>query len=64
MKNHSSGNNSGTTKKHAAALKYNRQDNSAPTVVAKGDNAMAEEIIALAQEHGVLIHEDPHLAEA
>ena len=48
-------------KKQAAALKYSAQDNAAPIVIAKGDNALAEEMFALA--HGVLIHEDPHLAE-
>lgn len=50
-------------KKQAAALKYSAQDNAAPIVLAKGDNALAEEISALAHAHGVLIHEDPHLAE-
>lgn len=49
--------------KRPTALQYNPQNNSAPTLVAKGDNALAKEIIGLAQQHGVLIHEDPHLAE-
>lgn len=49
--------------KHATALKYDPELNNAPTLIAKGDNAMAEEIIALARENGVLIHEDPHLVQ-
>ncbi|MCC5880415.1 MAG: EscU/YscU/HrcU family type III secretion system export apparatus switch protein [Idiomarina sp.] len=35
----------------------------APTVVAKGYNDLAEEIIALAKEHDILVHEDPDLAD-
>jgi flagellar biosynthesis protein len=49
--------------KRQTALQYNPQNNSAPTLVAKGHNALAEEIIGLAQQHGVLINEDPHLAK-
>ena len=49
--------------KRPTALQYNPQNNSAPTLVAKGDNALAKEIIGLAQQHGVLIHEGPHLAK-
>jgi flagellar biosynthesis protein len=63
MKHHSANSNAKTSNKHATALQYNPQNNTAPTVVAKGENALAEDIIALAQQHGVLIHEDPHLAK-
>ena len=42
--------------KRPTALQYNPQNNTAPTVVAKGENALSEDIIALAQQHGVLIH--------
>lgn len=35
----------------------------APTVIAKGYNDLAEEIIALAKEHNILVHEDPQLAD-
>lgn len=51
----------------AVALKY--QENSAkaqqttPKVVAKGHGSVAEEIIALAEQHGVLIHKDDELSE-
>jgi flagellar biosynthesis protein len=63
MTSYISGSKAGAYTKHAAALRYDPQHHSAPTVVAKGENVLAEEIIALAREHGVLIHEDPHLAE-
>lgn len=45
----------------AAALKYDGQQ--APQLVAKGEGALAAEIIALAKEHGVLIHEDAELTK-
>ena len=34
-----------------------------PKVIAKGYNDLAEEIIALAKEHNILVHEDPDLAD-
>ncbi len=49
--------------KRAIGLKYNRVDNkSAPSVVSKGYGDLAEAIIALAEENGVLVHEDPYLS--
>ncbi|MDX1538584.1 EscU/YscU/HrcU family type III secretion system export apparatus switch protein [Arsukibacterium sp.] len=45
--------------KSATALKYDGK--SAPTIVAKGHGELAEDIIALAREHGVLIHQDDEL---
>ncbi len=45
--------------KSAVALQYDGK--SAPTIVAKGHGELADEIIALAREHGVLIHEDEAL---
>ena len=59
----------------AIALKYNQntggtspefsqtQKQSAPKVVAKGTANIAEEIIALAKENGVLIHQDDELSQ-
>lgn len=44
----------------AVALKYD--GSSAPRVVAKGNGLVAEQILALAAEHNVPIHEDPDLA--
>jgi flagellar biosynthesis protein len=35
----------------------------APSIIAKGFGDLAEEIIALARQNGVLVHEDPYLSE-
>lgn len=45
--------------KSATALRY--EGKQAPTVVAKGHGELADDIIALAKEHGVLIHQDDEL---
>ncbi len=45
----------------AIALNYDHA--SAPTLVAKGRGVIAEQIIALANEHDVHIHESPELVE-
>lgn len=47
--------------KRAVGLKYDGND--APTVVAKGFGDLADEIISLAKQSGVLVHEDPYLSE-
>ena len=49
--------------KSAVGLKYKDGDKSAPKVVAKGFGDLADEIIAVAKENGVLVHEDPYLSE-
>ncbi len=36
---------------------------SAPKVVSKGHGKLAEEIVAVAKEHGVLVHEDQQLTQ-
>lgn len=46
--------------KSAVALAYLETD-AAPRVVAKGRGAIAAEIIARANEHGVYVHESPEL---
>lgn len=46
-------------KKRAVALSY--QPGEAPQVVAKGVGELAAEIVAMANEHGILVHEDEHL---
>ena len=53
-----------TVVKQAIALHYNEEDQSdpIPKVTATGQNEMAEQIIELAREHGIPIHEDPDLA--
>jgi flagellar biosynthesis protein len=35
----------------------------APTIIAKGFGDLAEEIITLAKQNGVLVHEDPYLSD-
>ncbi|MCU7833731.1 MAG: EscU/YscU/HrcU family type III secretion system export apparatus switch protein [gamma proteobacterium symbiont of Taylorina sp.] len=53
-----------TIYKQAIALNYNEGGNSnpVPKVTATGQNEIAEQIITLAKEHGIPIHEDPELA--
>jgi len=52
----------GLERQRAVALRYDQHRDAAPKIVAKGRGLVAEEIIALAREHGVHIHEDPDLA--
>ena len=47
--------------KSAVGLKYDGRD--APTIVAKGFGDLAHDIVALAKDSGVLVHEDPYLSE-
>ena len=49
--------------KKAVALKYDRENDDAPRVKAKGQGLVAEKIIELAKEHGVPVHDDPDLVE-
>jgi flagellar biosynthesis protein len=51
-------------RRHAAALRYDRETGGAPTVVAAGSGELAERIIALAMEHGVPVRDDAALAQA
>ncbi|MFT2091682.1 EscU/YscU/HrcU family type III secretion system export apparatus switch protein [Paraglaciecola sp. 2405UD69-4] len=61
MKDSSTHNNK---QKSAVGLKYNQETaNSAPKVVAKGFGELADEIVALARDNGVLVHEDPYLSD-
>lgn len=48
----------------AVALHYEKGSKEAPRVVAKGRGLVAEHIIALAEENGVVIEANPLLAEA
>ena len=50
-------------RKQAVALKYDKLKDAAPTVTAKGQGKVAENIIALALEHGVPVKDDPDLVE-
>ena len=47
----------------AVALKYDRSEDDAPRVVAKGQGKIAEKIIELAIKHGIPIKDDPDLIE-
>ncbi len=48
-------------RRRAAALRYEPGATPAPEVVATGEGALAEQIIALARQHGIPIHESPDL---
>jgi len=48
----------------AVALQYEKGSREAPRVTAKGRGLLAERIIALAEEHDVVIEANPALAEA
>jgi flagellar biosynthesis protein len=48
----------------AVALHYEKGSREAPRVVAKGRGLVAERILALAEENGVVIETNPVLAEA
>ena len=53
-----------TKVRYATALKYNRGEQSAPQVVASGRGKIAENIISLARQNDIPVHEDPDLALA
>jgi flagellar biosynthesis protein len=46
----------------AVALGYNPEKDPAPRVLASGQGALAEQIIAVARANGILVREDPLLA--
>lgn len=50
-------------KKKAAALKYNKNLDNAPKLIAKGQGVIAKEIIKRAKEHNIYIKEDSDLIE-
>jgi len=45
----------------AVALKYDLEN--APKVVAKGDGHLADKIIEIAEEHGIVLYQDSHLVK-
>ncbi|MFT6331197.1 MAG: flagellar biosynthesis protein [Bermanella sp.] len=49
--------------KKAIGLKYKTAENNSPTVIAKGFGSLADEILELAKQNGVMIHEDPYLSD-
>jgi flagellar biosynthesis protein len=50
--------------RRAAALRYDKDSNSAPQVVAAGAGLIADRIVEIAREQGLPVREDPALAEA
>ncbi|WP_067865005.1 EscU/YscU/HrcU family type III secretion system export apparatus switch protein [Neptuniibacter marinus] len=52
-----------TNRKKAIALKYDQSAGKAPLIVAKGMGDIAEQIIKLAEENDIHIHESPELVE-
>lgn len=50
-------------KRRAVALRYDRKADPAPRVVAKGEGDIAEQILALARDHGVSVREDRDLVQ-
>lgn len=49
--------------KKAVALRYNRETDSSPKVIAKGKGRVADKIIELAKKHDIPIKDDPDLIE-
>ena len=49
--------------KKAVALRYDAEREKVPKVIAKGIGKVAENIIALAEEHGIPVQSDPDLIE-
>ena len=47
----------------AVALKYDRQKDRAPRVIAKGRGVIAEKIIEIARAHSLPLHEDKNLLQ-
>lgn len=48
-------------RQQAVALRYDTARDHAPRVLAKGQGPVAERILAIAQEHGIPLHEDRDL---
>ncbi|HZT13365.1 MAG TPA: EscU/YscU/HrcU family type III secretion system export apparatus switch protein [Candidatus Baltobacteraceae bacterium] len=48
----------------AAALKYDPVGHDAPQLIAAGRGLIAEEIVRVAREHNIPLHEDAQLVEA
>lgn len=48
----------------AIALRYNQDQDAAPTVVASGKGLVAEKIVEKAEAHGIAVEQNAELAEA
>lgn len=51
-------------RRKVVALRYDATKDSAPKVVGKGAGHLAERILEVAREHGIVIHEDPDMMKA
>lgn len=51
-------------RKIAVALRYRREEDTAPVVVAGGSGLVAEKILETAREHAIPVHEDAALAHS
>ena len=49
--------------KKAVALRYDQEKEGAPRVIGKGAGYLAEQLLELAREHDIPIHEDADLLE-
>ncbi|PLX48396.1 MAG: FhlB domain-containing protein [Desulfobulbaceae bacterium] len=49
--------------KKAVALRYNPEQEKAPRLIGKGLGLVAEQILELARQHNITIHEDRDLVE-
>ena len=58
-----SNNNEPDLSHRAVALRYDKEKENAPRIVAKGSGLLAEKIIEVAREHGVAVYEDKELIE-
>lgn len=54
----------GRRPRRATALRYDRDQNRSPEVIATGSGLIAERIVEIAREQGLPVREDPALAEA
>ncbi len=50
--------------KQAVALRYQREKDKAPVIIASGNGRIAERIVRIAQEHGVPVENNPMMTEA
>ena len=50
-------------RKKAAALQYERERDTAPRLVAKGQGHVADRILEIAQQNRIPVHQDPALIE-
>ena len=51
------------TPTRVAALRYEPGQDAAPVLVAKGQDAVAQRILAVARDHRIPMHEDPALVQ-